>query len=493
MTTIQVAPNLSIPTPILFAQRIALVGKSGSGKTNTLQIFAQESLKRGIPFTFINPISKLYSMPGAVIVRWRDPDAITLTESSAPALAEMAIRERLTVLLDMRMCPAAERMPIVTAYMSTLWDCLLEQDDPQPYGVYIDEAQVYAPQDANTPLKAVLIDMAMRSRHMNVISIIATQRPSKIDKDILNQASLLMAHRLSAKTDTNILIDQLPDLPPRQINAMMRKLATGEALIMGDAVFLGEEDYRTVQVRFAGEGSDESAANPSALIPARPLDADLIDRLRTTLAAATKPAPTPAASRTPAVVQASMEGVSVDEFARLQKQVTDLQEKIVGLYRQMSQLTVTTSAQPRSATTRGGTQLELVAAEEQHDEVQVERTTERITYTSSRSLKHRVSVQTDAFDRLIGQLRGCSRFYRQMLVMLAENPGQQFHICQLAPRFDRAERTVYDAVLYLERLGLLKRQAVKIYTSGVESYLAQHFPDLTPAELFERMLNQLAA
>jgi hypothetical protein len=251
MHVLNIADGLKVDLANAIGQRIALIGKSGSGKTNTLLVMASEWNAAGQPFTFIDPMAAAITLPQSapVILAGRRKSAhVVLSEANAAELARLSLNERISIVLDMSLYQDDEAEDILSLYLRALWGDMFNIETPAPYALIIDEAQLYAPQADTTRLRPLIIDMAKRGRHKSLTTMVATQRAASIVKDFLTQATLLIAHRLSFGVDTKILREQLP-IAERELNGMMRKLKTGQALILAEDRFIGDDDYRTVQVR----------------------------------------------------------------------------------------------------------------------------------------------------------------------------------------------------------------------------------------------------
>lgn len=249
----QIGDGLNIDITKAAGQRIAIIGKSGSGKTNTMGVVVEEWIGAGLPATIIDPMAQFRHintlLPVIVAGRARGAD-LEIHPGNATALARLAVRERISIVLDMSLYEDDESMGILQVYVETLWSAIFAEENPAPYLLAVDEAQLYAPQQGKTVLSKTIIDVAKRGRHKNLTTVVATQRAASIVKDFLTQATLLVAHRLSFGVDTAVLREQLP-LSEKELNGMMRRLQTGEALVIGDVGLVGDVDYLRIQVRAA--------------------------------------------------------------------------------------------------------------------------------------------------------------------------------------------------------------------------------------------------
>lgn len=259
---LKIADTLEIEPTHAVGQRIAVVGKSNSGKTNTLRIWAREWMTAGWPVVILDPMNQFALMHSIspVIIAGRRKDVrddngvlvrkgadLEITPDNAVRLAEVCFEQRISLVLEMSLYDPEEEFELLEAFLKRFWQLVLRQDDAQPFGLIVDEAQNYVPQGEKTTISSTIIDMAKRGRHMNLTTVIASQRPASIDKNFLTQATLIVAHRLSLGVDTVALAETV-SISKKELTGMMRKLHTGEALLIGDPVFTGEDDYLMVTV-----------------------------------------------------------------------------------------------------------------------------------------------------------------------------------------------------------------------------------------------------
>ncbi|HEX7766050.1 MAG TPA: hypothetical protein VF443_05015, partial [Nitrospira sp.] len=133
--------------------RGTLLGKSGSGKTHSLFVLAEESLAQGWPLVIVDPMNNfrhLRKLPYPVIVAGKRPSAeVQLTVENAATLGEWFFRQRVSIVIDTSMYKPGEDMKVVAAFLQSFWRLVLEQDENavlQPYAIIIDEAQLFVPQ-----------------------------------------------------------------------------------------------------------------------------------------------------------------------------------------------------------------------------------------------------------------------------------------------------------------------------------------------------------
>lgn len=474
---LHIADTLTIEAQKAVGQRFAALGKSGSGKTNSLIVFAEAWLSVGWPFTFVDPMASAVklnlhdSMP--VILASRRKNAhLEITTRNAAQLASFSLQERVSVILDMSLYDDDEQLAILQLYLETLWRALFVQDDPAPYALIVDEAQIYAPQSGNTPISKIIIDMAKRGRHKNLTTMVATQRAASIVKDFLTQATLLIAHRLSMGVDTKVLREQLP-LPEKDLNAMMRKLKTGQALVIGEAAFIGDEDYVIAQVRpcRALQPESERSFAPSA---ARQIDEAMLEALKALAA----PEPDRAEPD---------EDALREQLRELEQMVQQQRLEIASLQRRNSDLVQENERLRTAANTQ--TVTALVPSPVVHQASMFGDETN--FYRSQRSLKTAKTRQRKKFDQLLGDLRLLPPFHLAILGYLIDSEGEAYTVDQIAYKLGLSATTIkVKPPLQLITMGLLERVGERgkyQYRSTARSMLRERFPDLDTADLVEQL------
>ncbi len=266
--------------------RFGVLGKSGSGKTHTLFVLAEEAMSNGWPVCIIDPMNNfrhLRSLFPVIVAGQRKSADVRLTEDNAPTLAEFFFRQRVSVVIDTSMYAPGEEMEVLKSFLTRLWTLILAQDEDAtlpPYAVLIDEAQMYVPQNGQTPVTPVVIDMAKRGRQLMVSMVVASQRSASIQKDFLTQSNVLICHRVMLGNDA-ALVAEITTQPTKVINQTMRKMQRGQALVIADNDLLdaGEEDYVLGQVRERQVQLDAQADDTAPAQMGR-VDAAMLEQMR---------------------------------------------------------------------------------------------------------------------------------------------------------------------------------------------------------------------
>ncbi len=214
----------------IIGQRIAVLGISGSGKTNTVAVLAEELLPH-LAMTIVDVEGEYFGLKEqhTLLVAGRSAHAeIPLFVENAAAVAEMSIRRGISVILDLFEYDQEEMQAILLAYFERLWT--LSTSIRSPYEIIIEESHEFIPQGQRTPLKTVLTRFALRGRKRGVGLILASQRSAKVEKDLLTQANLLFLQNVVHPTDVGVYKDLIP-LPAKEVE-QARELVPGEAFVV---------------------------------------------------------------------------------------------------------------------------------------------------------------------------------------------------------------------------------------------------------------------
>lgn len=112
----------------------------------------------------------------------------------------------------------------------------------------VDEAQVFLPCEKKTLSKEVLIDEWMRQGRQPGLSLImATQRPSAVEPEVLSHSDIILCHRLTAQEDIDALSKIRPTFMSGDIRDSIKKIGTekGVALLIDDT----SESIHVIRVR----------------------------------------------------------------------------------------------------------------------------------------------------------------------------------------------------------------------------------------------------
>lgn len=213
---------------------IAILGKTGSGKTYTAKGIVEMLLAAGKRVCIIDPTSAYWGLRsgangksgGFPIVVFGGPKAdVPLDKSHGKMIAEIVGTSNTPAILDTRLFTTGER----TTFFSDFAEELLRKNEGTLHLV-IDEAHLFAPQGrVNDPQSGRMLHAANNlvslGRGIGLNIIMLTQRPAKLHKDSLTQVETLIAMRLVAPQDRAAVNDWIGEwADPKDAKGMMSEL-----------------------------------------------------------------------------------------------------------------------------------------------------------------------------------------------------------------------------------------------------------------------------
>ena len=152
-------------------------------------------------------------------------------ESALPALTDPSVR---CLVLDLGSLDSHEEQAVVAgAVLGTLWERRAER---QPVLLVIDEAHNVCPSDPPDALTALATEYAVRiaaeGRKFGVYLLVCTQRPQKVQENVISQCDNLVLMRMASEADLGYT-GELLGFAPRALLDGATSFRLGEALVAG--------------------------------------------------------------------------------------------------------------------------------------------------------------------------------------------------------------------------------------------------------------------
>ena len=247
--------GFTMPTSEVMTGRGFVTGKSGSGKSNSASVIAEELLEHGLPMLIVDTDGEYYGLKGRYellhVGAESDCDAVVGVEH-AEKLAELALVQNVPVILDVSGYVEEEvRMELVHRVIERLFE--LGKQVRKPFLVFVEEIHEFLPQKGKVEgLSDTLITVAKRGRKRGIGICGMSQRPAAVDKDYITQCDWVVWHRLTWDNDKRVASQMLG----AETAASIDDLDTGEALLMTDW------DDRVNRVRFRRKRTFDAGATP---------------------------------------------------------------------------------------------------------------------------------------------------------------------------------------------------------------------------------------
>ena len=152
-------------------------------------------------------------------------------ESALRSLGAEGVR---CLVLDLGSLDSHEEQAVVAgAVLGTLWERRAER---QPVLIVIDEAHNVCPSDPPDTLTALAAEYAVRiaaeGRKFGLYLLVCTQRPQKVQENIISQCDNLVLMRMASEADL-AYTGELLSFAPRELLDGATSFRLGEALVAG--------------------------------------------------------------------------------------------------------------------------------------------------------------------------------------------------------------------------------------------------------------------
>jgi uncharacterized protein len=209
-------PVPAIPDAAL-EQHVALLGKTGSGKSFASQGVAERLISRKRRVCIIDPTDRYWGL--RLLADGKNPSGfepvifggqhgdLPLSATHGAALAEIVGTTTTPVIIATRLLTVGERTRFFTEFAETL----LRKNEGSLH-LIVDEAHLFAPQTKVQSVESGRLlhatnNLVSLGRGIGLRIMMLSQRPAKLHKDALTQIETLVAFRLIAPQDRNAIRD----------------------------------------------------------------------------------------------------------------------------------------------------------------------------------------------------------------------------------------------------------------------------------------------
>lgn len=125
----------------------------------------------------------------------------------------------------------------------------------------IDEAHEFLPREGKTAASNALITILREGRQPGISLVLATQQPGKIHTDVMTQADTVIAHRITAKVDTEALGMLMQSYMRAGLDVELDNLPR----VKGAALIFDDTNEKLYQIRIRPRMSWHGGESPTAL------------------------------------------------------------------------------------------------------------------------------------------------------------------------------------------------------------------------------------
>src|ERR1700730_1755511 len=201
-----------LPTDAL-DDRIAIVGTAGSGKTYAAKGFVERLLDIGARVAIVDPLGVWWGLRASadgsaagypVVVFGGKHADVPITAEMGGALGSLIARDALACVVDLsELGSSAARRRFMASFSEALYEA-----NKEPLHLVLDEADLWAPQRPIKGWEGLLghiEEIVRRGRVRGFIPWLITQRPAVVHKDVLSQADILIAMKLTSSQDRDAI------------------------------------------------------------------------------------------------------------------------------------------------------------------------------------------------------------------------------------------------------------------------------------------------
>ncbi|TMT86922.1 DUF87 domain-containing protein [Haloterrigena sp. H1] len=237
--------DLKLPVIEVLTGRGFATGKSGSGKSNTASVIAEELLEAGYPLLIVDTDGEYYGLKEEYEMLHAGADEecdIQIGPEHAEQMATIALEENVPVILDVSGYldedVADELLREVARHLF-----VKEKKLKKPFLLVVEEVHEYIPEGGGVGETGnLLIKISKRGRKHGLGILGISQRPADVKKDFITQANWLVWHRLTWDNDTKV-VGRIIDT---EYAELVSELDDGQAFVQTDWT---ETDVRKVQFR----------------------------------------------------------------------------------------------------------------------------------------------------------------------------------------------------------------------------------------------------
>lgn len=296
MTGLRLARSLVLPLEVA-GEATGILAKRGAGKTNTGTVLVEEVVAKGVQVVVLDPVGVWYGLrAGAdggpsggldVYVLGGAHGDLPLEAHGGADVADAAVEYGQSFVLDLSDFSKTQQRRFVAEFAQKLY--ALKARSKSPLLLVMEEADEFAPQRVaanDAPMVGAISLIVKRGRSRGLGILFITQRSASLNKDVLDQADVLIVMRTVGPRDVAAIkgwIEYQQADGFDQVLPSLASLETGEAWVWNPERGL----LRRVKVRarktFDSSDTPKPGAPRAEPREVKPLDLDKLgEQMRAT-------------------------------------------------------------------------------------------------------------------------------------------------------------------------------------------------------------------
>lgn len=212
MTQLHLSAELALPLDVV-TLTTAILGIRGTGKTNTAGVLVEEALKHGQRSIIVDPLDVWWGLKSSADGRSAGFDVaifggqhadLPLHHDQGALLADLIVEHPITAVLSLAHLRKGQQVRFIADFAERLY---LRKGEPKHRDrlmVVIDEASSFVPQQfqgEQARTVGAIEDLVRRGRSRGLGVVLIDQRAASVNKNVLTQLELLIAHRQVSPQD----------------------------------------------------------------------------------------------------------------------------------------------------------------------------------------------------------------------------------------------------------------------------------------------------
>jgi hypothetical protein len=232
--------KVKLPIETEITQKYGFIGRTGSGKTHGAAVLAEDMLENGQQVIIIDPLDVWWGLKTSingkhagyeVVVFGRQDEKHTdlpLGHDAGELIAKTLVKHRVSAILSLAHLSNNKARYFVATFLETLYS--EQQKVKRPVHIIVDEADEFAPQRVGKGVEAQSLGMmdrvVRRGRARGIGTTLITQRPAKLNKDVLTQVECMFTLQLTGPHDKKAMLEWVDkNGEPEQAKLYMESLA----------------------------------------------------------------------------------------------------------------------------------------------------------------------------------------------------------------------------------------------------------------------------
>jgi hypothetical protein len=207
---LRISNDLLLPIDVA-GEAIAILAKRGAGKTNTATVLVEEMLSSGVQVVVLDPVGVWWGLRGSgsgndhgfpVAVLGGERGDVPLEASAGSLIADVAVDTEQPLVLDLSEFSKRDQRHFVADFAQRLYR--RKAKARSTLHVVLEEADEFAPQRVtagDAPMVGAISQIVKRGRSRGLGMTVITQRSASLNKDVLDQADVLIVMRTTGPRD----------------------------------------------------------------------------------------------------------------------------------------------------------------------------------------------------------------------------------------------------------------------------------------------------